>query len=91
MFMVEFTVKSTSYPPSSVSGSTYSRIMIEFPTIDSLGNTVFVNNLGGYTNTGDPVGCRFETGAGYVNASSNSVPITCRLIKSEVAGEPVRV
>lgn len=60
--------------------------MVEFPTVDSLGNSVFANALGGYTNTGDPVGCYFETGAGYVNASSNSVPITCRLIRSEVTG-----
>lgn len=91
MFMVEFTVWSTSYPRSGVDGTIYSRIIIEFPTVDSLGNAVFSNALGGYTNTGDPVGCYFDTAGSYVNASSNSVPMTCRLIRSEVSGEPVRV
>jgi hypothetical protein len=33
-------------------GTTYSRIYIEFPTVDSLGNTLFANNLGGYQKTG---------------------------------------
>lgn len=33
-------------------GSLYSRIFIEFPTVDSLGNTLFANDLGGYQVTG---------------------------------------
>lgn len=92
MWMIDFTVGSSIYPPSSTSGSTYSRIIIEFPTVDSLGNTVFQNALGGYANTGDPVGCYFNTtGTNYMNAVSASTPMTCRLIASEVTGEPARV
>lgn len=83
MWMIDFTVWSSSYPPSSTNGATYSRILIEFPTVDSLGNSVFQNALGGYSNTGDPVGCFFNTTtAAYMNAVSTSTPMTCRLIKS---------
>jgi hypothetical protein len=33
-------------------GTTYSRIFIEFPTVDSNGNPLFANDLKGYTSTG---------------------------------------
>ena len=92
MWMIDFTVSSSNYPPSSTSGSAYSRIIVEFPTVDSLGNTVFQSALGGYSNTGDPVGCYFNTtNANYMSTVSSSTPMTCRLIKSEVAGENARV
>jgi|JI6StandDraft_1071083.scaffolds.fasta_scaffold216589_2 hypothetical protein len=89
--MIDFTVGST-YPPSSANATVYSRIVVEFPTVDSLGNSVFQSALGGYSNTGDPVGCFFNTtGTSYMNTISSSTPMTCRLIKSEVTGEPARV
>jgi hypothetical protein len=37
---------------SYTNGGTYSRIFIEFPTVDSLGNRLFADDLGGYTKTG---------------------------------------
>jgi hypothetical protein len=60
---------------------------VEFPTKDSLGNNLFAPDLGGYTQTGEFVGCSFY----YVNSASNFVKsavagdyMKCRLIKSEV-------
>ena len=67
---------------------------MEFPTKDSLGNNLFAPDLGGYTQTGEFVGCSFY----YVNSASNFVKsavagdyMKCRLIKSEVEGDPVKV
>jgi len=66
--------------------TTYSRIFIEFPTVDSLGNTLFANNLGGYQKTGEIVGCAFDTWTSYtVGAVGGYIPM-CRLLMSEAPG-----
>lgn len=68
----------------------YSRIFVEFPTVDSAGNALFANNLGGYTKTGEYVGCAFDTWNTYYVGSITD-RLKCRLIMSEVPGDPVRV
>ena len=67
-------------------------MFVEFPTVDSQGNRLFDDDLKGYSKTGQFVGCNFY----YYNGASNYVKaatdyMKCRLIKSEVAGDPVRV
>ena len=69
----------------------YSRIFIEFPTVDSLGNTLFANDLGGYQVTGELVGCVTNTWTTYYVDPVSGKRIMCRLIKSEKPGDPVRV
>jgi hypothetical protein len=70
----------------------YSRIFIEFPTLDSQNVALFANNLGGYTKTGEYVGCYFSyVNAYYVAAAVSNNKLKCRLILSEVSGDPVRV
>lgn len=91
MWMVDFNARATSLPYSGTNATTYSRIRVEFPTVDTMGNAVFRGDLGGYAETGDMVGCSFVIGAGYVDPASGSVPMVCRLIKSETTGEPARV
>ena len=59
----------------------YSRIFIEFPTVDALGNALFANDLGGYQTTGEIVGCAFNKATYYVNPASG-YRMMCRLIKS---------
>lgn len=60
----------------------YSRIFIEFPTVDNQNNKLFLSNLGGYTKTGDYVGCYFNTsGTNYVKPLNGKL-MKCRLIKS---------
>ena len=63
-------------------GSMYSRIFIEFPTTDSLGNTLFANNLGGYQKTGEIVGCAFDTWSTYYIGPVGGYRAMCRLIMS---------
>ena len=63
-------------------GSMYSRIFIEFPTVDSLGNTLFANDLGGYQKTGELVGCVFDTWTTYYTDPVSGYRLQCRLIKS---------
>lgn len=63
----------------------YSRILIEFPTKDSLGNNLFASDLGGYKDTGDYVGCNFyfyNGASNYVKAGVTEDYMKCRLIKS---------
>ena len=90
MFTFEWQVDASAYPRSNTDGSTYSRILIEFPTVDALGNALFEDDLGGYTQTGEYVGCYMWPYADpYMDSPSNN--LRCRLIKSEVAGEPAQV
>ena len=90
MFTFEFEVNSNSYPPASADGTTYSRILVEFPTVDALGNRLFADDLGGYTRTGELVGCYMSPYTSpYVDSPGDN--LRCRLVKSEVAGEPAVV
>lgn len=58
--------------------------------MDSSGNRLFLDDLGGYTKTGEFVGCyMYPYTSPYIDSSSNN--LRCRLIKSEVVGEPVIV
>ena len=69
-------------------------MFIEFPTKDSLGNNLFASDLGGYRITGEYVGCHFSFPNGslsYVKTAVSGDYMKCRLIKSEVDGDPVRV
>lgn len=78
------------YPRSNNDGSTYGRILFEFPTVDTLGNSLFASDLGGYTKTGELVGCyMYPFNGTYIN--SVSANLKCRLIKSEVTGDPAIV
>ena len=52
MFVFEIQADPNIIYPNSYFDTTYSRIFIDFPTIDTLGNPLFANNLGGYTKTG---------------------------------------
>ena len=72
-------------------GTRYSRMYIEFPTQDSLGNTLFSNNLGGYQKTGDIVGCAFNTWDTYYIRPAGGYRLMCRLIMSQAPGNPVQV
>ena len=90
MLIVSFRVSSPLFNAYN-HASTYSRMYIEFPTVDSSGNALFAKDLGGYANTGDIVGCAFDTcDSNYVTFNSGT-RLMCRLIISEVAGEPTRV
>lgn len=89
MFDIQFEVDGTAFNANN-HGTTYSRIFIEFPTVDSNNNLLFAKDLGGYANTGDIVGCAWNTwSSGYVTAATSR--LLCRLIMSEVPGEPTRV
>lgn len=89
MFDIQFQVDSTAFNANN-NPTTYSRIFIEFPTVDANNNPLFSNNLGGYAQTGDPVGCAWDTWtSGNVNAATSR--LLCRLILSEVPGDPTRV
>ena len=89
MFTFELQVNNV-YPRASEDGSTYARILVEFPTVDELGNRLFADDLGGYTKTGEFVGCyMYPFTNPYIDSPSNN--LRCRLIKSEVAGEPAQV
>jgi len=91
MFNVIFTVGTTAVNPNN-HATTYSRIYLEFPTVDSNGNALFANDLKGYTKTGEIVGCSFNNWDSYmVGRASSTDRLKCRLIKSEVIGDPVRV
>lgn len=68
--------------------------------MDALGNTLFRADLGGYTRTGEYVGCYMfpywgyyvsstHVGDTYIESPGNN--IRCRLIMSEVAGSPAVV
>lgn len=52
MFTFEIQVNSNAYPRSYADGTQYSRIFIDFPTVDALGNSLFDADLGGYSKTG---------------------------------------
>jgi len=52
MFYVQFETPIGDTVNANNHGSTYSRIFIEFPTVDSNGNPLFAGNLGGYTSSG---------------------------------------
>lgn len=84
MFTFEIQVGPSLYPiRSKVTGAvSYSRIFIEFPTVDGLGNSLFLDNLGGYTKTGEYVGCHMSPIIGaYIDSPTDD--LKCRLIKSE--------
>lgn len=81
MFHFQFELGSTMVRASN-DGSTYSRIFIEFPTVDSLGNTLFANDLGGYQKTGEIVGCAFNTWSTYYTSAVSGKRMMCRLIMS---------
>lgn len=51
MFNIQFTLGSTAINANN-HGTLYSRIYIEFPTVDSNGNALFASDLKGYTKTG---------------------------------------
>lgn len=90
MFTFEFQVNSNAYPRAYADGTQYSRIFVEFPTVDALGNALFDDDLGGYTKTGEYVGCyMYPYTNPYIDSPSND--FRCRLIKSEVVGDPVLV
>jgi hypothetical protein len=80
MFYVQFEVDSTTVNANN-HATLYSRIYIEFPTVDSRGNPLFANNLGGYTKTGELVGCFFDTWSTYYVTSATG-RLQCRLIMS---------
>ena len=64
-------------------GTTYSRIYIEFPTVDSSGNALFTSDLKGYSKTGELVGCAFNTWDSYsVRRVTGLERMKCRLIRS---------
>lgn len=92
LFVVRITALPTVMPNSYTDPALYSRIVLEFPTRDSQGNRLFDDALGGYTKTGDFVGCYFNATMPFVVAANALVsPMKCRLIKSETFGEPVRI
>ena len=90
MFYVQFETHTDLVLNSYTHGTKYSRIYLEFPTVDSQGNALFANDLGGYTKTGELVGCAFDSWTTYYVRKTTD-RLKCRLIKSEVAGDPVRV
>lgn len=51
MFSFQIEIGSP-YPNSYSDGTTYARMLFEFPTVDDLGNALFEDDLGGYTKTG---------------------------------------
>lgn len=51
MFTFELQIGSVQ-PRAYNDGTTYARILFEFPTVDELGNALFAADLGGYTKTG---------------------------------------
>lgn len=80
MFYVQVEIGSQTVNAYSNAG-TYSRIYIEFPTVDSNNNPLFAANLGGYSQTGDIVGCAFDTWSNnYIRSSGGRM--MCRLIMS---------
>lgn len=84
--MFKFHFKVISAVNSHATGG---NIHIKFPTIDPMGNPMFDLNLGGYSKSGDDVGCRFiTTGAGIIAPTAS---LRCRLIKSETIGHPAIV
>lgn len=89
MFDILFQIDSTAVNANN-NGGTYSRIFIEFPTVDYNGDALFDKDLGGYSKTGDIVGCAWNTWSNnYVTAATSR--LLCRLIISEVPNEPTRV
>lgn len=89
MFTFEMQIGSVQ-PRAYSDGTKYARILLEFPTVDALGNSLFAADLGGYTKNGEYVGCyMFPYTNPYVD--SNTDNLRCRLIKSEVPGEPAIV
>ncbi len=51
MFYIQFQIGAQTVNANN-NGATYSRIYVEFPTVDSNNNPLFAKNLGGYTKTG---------------------------------------
>ena len=51
MFYIQFQIGAQAVNANN-NGATYSRIYVEFPTVDSNNNPLFAKNLGGYTKTG---------------------------------------
>jgi len=49
LFVFDFEVDTHTYPRSYTDGTQYSRIFLKFPTVDSLGNALFQDDLGGYS------------------------------------------
>ncbi len=83
MFQISFQTFSNLTVNANNHGTLYSRIFIEFPTKDSLNNTLFDSDLGGYSTTGQYVGCNFQWSTGtdyYVKPVTDY--LKCRLIKS---------
>ena len=81
MFYFQFELGSTMVNAFN-DGTMYSRIFIEFPTVDSLGNQLFANDLGWYQKTGELVGCVFDTWSTYYARPVTSYRLQCRLIMS---------
>ena len=79
MFIFEL-FKGTNNLASYSDGTRYGRIHFEFPTVDALGNSLFEDDLGGYSKTGDYVGCDFVLATNYLDSPTNNM--RCRLIKS---------
>jgi hypothetical protein len=87
MFRIWFETFSTITVNANNHATMYSRIFIEFPTKDTLGNNLFATDLGGYKDTGEYVGCNFffYNGAStYVKTGVVGDYMKCRLIKSEL-------
>jgi hypothetical protein len=51
MFYIQFQIGSQAVNANN-NGVTYSRIYVEFPTVDSNNNPLFAKDLGGYRKTG---------------------------------------
>jgi hypothetical protein len=75
MFRVNF--KTLSAVPAHDNGG---NIHILFPTVDTMGNPNFPQDLGGYK-SGDDMGCRFITsGAGIIAPLVATPRLKCRMI-----------
>lgn len=81
MFTFELEMNPGSYPRASNDPTMYSRFFVEFPTVDDAGNILFRDDLGGYTYTGEYVGCHMSPyTAPYIDSPTDNMK--CRLIKS---------
>lgn len=81
MFYIQFELGSTILNAFN-HATLYSRIYIELPTKDPQGNDLFLPNLGGYQQTGDLVGCVFDTWNTYYVDPVGGYRLQCRLIMS---------
>lgn len=81
MFTFEFELFSGDYLDFSevFNGATYSRIFVDFPTVDKNGDPVFAQGMG---LTDNKVGCSVYQLSGYV-VGLTANPITCRYLPHE--------